>query len=482
MYDIVIIGAGVVGALVARELSKFDLKAVILEKESDVSMGASAANSSIVHAGFDAKPGTMKAKMNVLGSHMMQKICDELGVKYKNNGALVVGFSEEDNEVLRSLVKRGKENGVTGLRLLNREETKKEEPNIGAEVTCALLAPTSAIVCPYELTTAAIGNAMDNGIELKFGYRVTSIEKTGENYIISNGSEKITGRFIINCAGIFSDMVAGFVGDNSFSITPRRGEYILLDKDAGRIVSHTVFQVPSDMGKGVLVTPTVDGNLLIGPTSEDIDDKTDTETTANGMSYLRATASKSVKGIPFSSTITSFAGLRAKSYTGDFIIKEKDGFINCAGIESPGLSSSPAIAVDVIELLKKAGLVMNKKADFNGLRVKDSFFSEMSDDEKNELIRVDERYGRIICRCEGVTEGEIVRAIHTNPPALTTDAVKRRTRSGMGRCQGGFCLSKVVEIISRETSIPYDKITKKGNNSYIITGRTRGGTDEKIKI
>ena len=473
MKDVVIIGAGVIGGAVARELSKYKLDICILEKCSDVAMGATKANSAIVHAGFDAKEGTLKARMNVKGSLMMESYARELGVKYKKNGSLVVGFSEEDRVVLQELAERGKANGVHSLSVLSREEVLELEPNIGDGVSCALHAPSGAIICPYELCIAEIGNAMDNGAELKLSYEVKSIEKCGDGYKISSDSESVCAKYVINCAGVYSDKIAAMVGDRSFSVMPRRGEYMLLDKECGALVSHTIFRCPSKMGKGILVSPTVDGNLILGPTAENIENKEDRSTTAEGLSKVRLQAAEQVKGIDFGKIITSFTGLRSVGSSGDFIIKEKDGFINCAGIESPGLSSAPAIAEYVRELLEKSGAVLEAKSDFLPTRRPMHYFKDCSEEEKNAIIEKNPEYAHIVCRCEMISEGEILEAIRTNPKATDVDGVKRRTRSGMGRCQGGFCSPYVVEILAREMGVKYTDITKFGGKSFINIGKTK---------
>lgn len=475
MYDIAIIGGGVVGGMIMRELSAYNLNICMLEKENDVAVGASRANSAIVHAGFDAKEGSLKAKLNVEGSEMMKHITDELGVKYKKNGSLVVGFNAEDREMLEELLERGNKNGVKGLEIVEADRLKELEPNISDSAICALHAPTGAIVCPYELTIAAIGNAMDNGAELYLGFAVASIKNNDSLYeITSADGKKIESHCVINCAGINSDSIAEMIGDTSFSVHPRRGEYILLDKEAGGTVSHTIFKTPSKMGKGILVTPTVDGNLLLGPTSEDITDKSDKSTTADGLNLVKKQAGESVKNIPFNRTITSFCGLRAVGNTGDFIINSpRLGFINVAGIESPGLSASPAIAKYVAELLTESGMNLTKKDDFNPIRKPAHWFREASAEEKNKVIAADSTYGRIICRCEGVSEGEIREAIRTNPPAKDLDGIKRRTRAQMGRCQGGFCVPYVTEILAEELGIAYDEVTKSGVGSKINIGKTK---------
>lgn len=474
MYDVAIIGAGVVGGMIARTLAAYELKICILEKENDVAEGATKANSAIVHAGFDAKPGSLKAKLNVQGAKMMPKVCEELGVKYKNNGSLVIGFHDEDKRTIEDLLERGIQNGVDGLEILDKDELKAIEPNISDNATAALYAKTGAIVCPYELTVAAIGNAMDNGADLRTGFKVCSIKAADAGYEICSENDSIKARFVVNAAGLYADEIAEMVGDTSFKITPRRGEYILLDKECGGLVSNTVFRTPSKMGKGILVTPTVDGNLLTGPTSVDMDDKEDKSTTAEGFARIIKEACENLNCIPFNKTITSFCGLRAVGSTGDFIINSpRPGFINAAGIESPGLTSSPAIGLMVRDLLREGGLVLREKGNFNPIRKPMHAFREASDEEKNKIIKKDAAYGRILCRCEGVTEGEILEAIRTNPRPSDLDGVKRRTRAQMGRCQGGFCMPLITKLLAREMGVPCEKITKRGGNSFLITGKTK---------
>ena len=474
MYDVAVIGAGVVGGMIARTLSAYQLNLCILEKSHDVATGASCANSAIVHAGFDAKEGSLKAKLNVRGSEMMAKVCEELGVKYKNNGSLVIGFNDEDRATVESLYTRGVKNGVKNLKVLDYEELHKLEPNVSKNATCALWAPTGSIVCPYELTIAAVGNAMDNGADLKLDFEVTAINDLGDHYEILSGDSKVEAKYIINAAGLYSDAIAHMVGDNSFDVHARRGEYVLLDKENGSVVSHTIFRTPSKMGKGILVSPTVDGNLLTGPTSEDIEDKNDKSTTPAGLARLMKEAQENVDGVMYNKTITSFCGLRAVGSTGDFIINlYKDRFVNVAGIESPGLSSAPAIAEYVVSLLTDAGADLQKKADFNPIRPAAHAFREASIEEKNAIIKKDPAYGRIICRCETVTEGEILAAIRTNPKPRDLDGVKRRTRAQMGRCQGGFCSPYIVEMLAKEQNIPYEAVTKFGGASYVNVGKTK---------
>ena len=474
MYDVAIIGAGVVGGMIARELSFYNIKVCLLEKENDVATGATKANSAIVHAGFDAKEGSLKAKLNVRGSKMMPEIAKALGVKYINNGSLVVGFNEEDENTLEGLLNRGNANEVEGLRILNRNEILEIEPNIGKDVTCALYAPTGAIICPYDLAVSAIGNAMVNGAELKCNFEVTDIESKGDFYTLKSENEEVDARFVVNCAGVYSDKVARLAGDDTFDVHPRRGEYVLLDKDCGKLISHTVFVTPSKMGKGILVSPTVDGNLLLGPTAVDGEDKTDKSICPDFFSSIYSVAERSVCGIPKNKTITSFCGLRSVGSTGDFIINTpKERFVNAAGIESPGLSASPAIAEYVRELLKESGLALEKKENPITTRRSMHAFRDASREEKNLMIKQNPAYGRIVCRCEGVTEGEILDAIRINPKATDLDGVKRRTRAQMGRCQGGFCSPYIIELLSKELDLPYEKITNFGGESYVATGKTK---------
>ena len=474
MYDIVIIGAGVVGGLIARTLAKYEQKILIVDKASDVAMGATKANSAIVHAGFDAKAGSLKAKLNVRGSEMMEQVTTELGVKYVKNGSLVVAFENEREEV-EALVKRGIENGVKGVRLVEREELHKMEPNLNDDLTCALHAPTGAIVCPYELTIAAVGNAMDNGAELKLNFEVCDIKKeNGKFTVTAANGESVEAKYLINSAGLYSDKIAKMTGDCDFDVHPRRGEYMLLDRECGGFCSNTIFHTPTKMGKGILVSPTVDGNLLLGPTATDIEDKEDTKTTADGFASVISKANDNVKNLPLNKVITSFCGLRAVGSTGDFIIKMNDGVVTLAGIESPGLSSAPAIAEYVEELLLSAGMTAEKKGNYNPVRRPAHYFKSLSMEEKNEIIKKDPRYGKMVCRCESITEGEIVEALTNNPRATDIDGVKRRTRSGMGRCQGGFCSPTVVELIARELGVPFESVTKFGGNSIINYGKTKG--------
>lgn len=441
-------------------------------------MGATKANSAIVHAGFDAGEGTLKARLNVKGSEMMKQVTDELGVKYKNNGSIVIGFDDADRKTIEELYDRGRKNGVKDLKIIGKEELLRLERTASKNAICALYAPTGAIVCPYELTVAAIGNAMDNGVDLKLNFEVRKINKTENGFELYSDDGKLKAKYVVNAAGLYSDAIAAMIGDNSFKITPRRGEYILLDKECGGIISHTIFRTPTKAGKGILVTPTVDGNLLAGPTSCNVEDKENRSTTSEGFEQIIKEANEDVDGISFNKTITSFCGLRAAGSTGDFIINSPvTDFVNAAGIDSPGLSASPAIAEYIEELLKAQGLKTEKKDTYNPYRKPMHYFREASVAEKNAIIKKDKTFGRIICRCETVTEGEILEAIRTNPKPRDLDGVKRRTRAQMGRCQGGFCSPYIMDILHSELHIPYEEITKFGRGSYVIAGKTKGANN-----
>ena len=474
---VAVIGGGVVGSLIARELTKYELKVVLIEAREDMATGATGANSAIVHGGFDPVPGTLKAKLNVKGAAMMPALAEELGVTYKNNGSLVLAFSEKELEHVRKLYARGLENGVPGLSVLNAEELHALEPNLSPEAVGALRCTSAGIICPYSLAIAAAGNAADNGAELWMASPVTAIEKDGASFVLTCGEKTLQADYVVNCAGIRSDEVSRLIGDDSFTIKPRAGEYLLLDKSEGDTVSHTIFQTPNEMGKGILVTPTVHGNLLTGPTALNIGEKGNTATTREGLAFVRETAMKSVPGLNFRAVITSFTGVRSVPDQEDFIIRfsEKDPrFLQVAGIESPGLSSAPAIAPYAVALLAQAGLELTENKNFNGKRKSYHWFSSLSVEEKNAVIRENPAFGRVVCRCETVTEGEIVEAIHRAPRATTLDGLKHRLRSGMGRCQGGFCTPLLVEILARELDLSPMDVEKGAEGSNLLIGKTKG--------
>lgn len=475
MYDIVIIGAGVIGCAVARELAKYQLKTVVLEKEEDVCCGTSKANSAIVHAGFDAEPGTWKAKMNVIGSRRMEVLSKELDFPYKKNGSMVLCFDEKDFYKLEDLKKKGIENGVEGLEIITGEKIWKMEPNLSKNVKAMLYAPTGAIVCPFKLTIALAENANVNGVDFVFDTEVKNIQKIPEGYQIETTKECYETKCVVNAAGVYADVFHNMVSEKKLSIIPRKGEYCLMDKKAGNFVSHTIFQLPTAMGKGVLITPTVHGNLLAGPTAENIEDKEGVNTTGEGIAKMSKMAKLSAEELPLNMVITSFAGLRATEKGGDFVLGEifdAPGFFDAAGIQSPGLSSAPAIGEYLAESIV-GKLQAEKKDDFQPRRKDIPCVAEMPKEELKVLIEKNPLYGSVVCRCETVTEGEIVNAIHRPLGAKSLDGVKRRTRAGMGRCQAGFCAPKVMEILERELHKSPLEITKAGGKSTLLTGKIK---------
>lgn len=476
MYDVLIIGAGVIGGSIFRELTKYNLKVSVLEKENDVSMGTTKANSAIIHAGFDPNPESVVAKYNVRGNEMYEGICKELDVPFKRNGAMVVAFAEENMATLETLYKKGVKMGVKGLRLLSKEETLKKEPNLNDTVVGALYAPTSGIVCPFQYTIALFENAVSNGGELYLESEVVSIEKNdGIFFVKTKDGKEFKARYVVNAAGVYADEVHNMIAKEKFSIRPRTGEYIVFDKSQGRLFNSTIFPCPSKMGKGILVSPTVHGNLFIGPNAIDIDDKENKSTTQLGLDEIKKAANITTSKINYRESIRNFAGLRAISSTGDFIIEENDdvkGFIDVAGIKSPGLTCAPAIAEDVVKILKEAGLDLERKTNFISRR-KQVRFMDLSVDERNELIKENPQYGNIVCRCESITEGEIVDAINRSFGQISIDGVKRRCRPGMGRCQGGFCSPKVLDIIAREKNISKEDVNLDKKDSFVLLEKTK---------
>ena len=460
MYDVIIAGAGVVGCAIARELSRYRLKICVLEKETDICEGTSKANSGIVHAGFDAAPGTLKAKLNVRGTKMIQTLAKTLDFAYVNNEAMVLCFDPDQLGDLHGLYQRGIENGVPGLSILSGDEARALEPSLSEEVVGALLAETSGVVCPFEMTIAFAENAYANGAEFRLETEVQGIEREENGFAVKTSKGQFHTRMIINAAGVYADRLHNMVCEKKMTIIPRRGEYYLLDKAVGKIVERTIFQLPTKMGKGVLISPTAHGNILVGPSAENIGDKEDTATTAYGLGFVRDKASLSVRNLPLSRAITNFSGLRAVGETDDFILEYgAPGFIDAAAIESPGLTSSPAIAEYVADLVAQT-LPLEKKEHFIETRKGVVHFNELTQQEQNRLIAENPAYGTIVCRCETVTEGEILDAIERPLGATTLDGVKRRTRAGMGRCQAGFCSPRVMALLSRKLGIPLSDVRK----------------------
>ncbi len=475
MYDAVIIGGGAVGCAVARYLSRYRLSICLVERGEDVCVGTSKANSAICHAGFDAPVGSAKARFNVEGSRMMEGLSQELDFPYRRCGSLVLCFDEAELPHLRELLERGVQNGVEGLEILDRAALRALEPAVSDKAVAALWAPTGAVLCPFGMTIALAENAAANGCAFRFNTEVARIERRDGFFRLHTGGDCIDTRVVISAAGVYGDALHNQLCADKLTIVPRRGEYCLLDRTCGQLVQHTIFQLPSAMGKGVLVTPTVHGNLLVGPTAVDQPDKDRTATTAEGLRSVAETAAKSVENLPMRDVITSFAGLRAhlSGPEDDFIVGEStDGFFEAVGIESPGLSSAPAIGRYLAELAA-AKLHAAGKKDFIAQRRDMPHPREMDFASRQDLIARDPAYGQVICRCEGVTEGEIRDAIRRVPGARSLDGVKRRVRAGMGRCQGGFCGPKVMELLSRELHVPITALTKGGGESRLLAGRTK---------
>lgn len=474
-FDVIIIGAGVTGCAIARELSRYECSVLVIEKDEDVCCGTSKANSGIVHAGYDAKPGTLKAKMNIRGNEMMTSLCEELDIPFKRIGSLVVCTDESLRSGIEELYARGITNGVPDLKILESDEVRELEPNISDDVVCALYAPAAGVICPFRLNIALAECAAQNGVEFKFDTQVKNIRSDGDHWIIETSDKTYNARAVINAAGCHADDMHNLVSENKLHITPRRGDYMLLDRSLEGFVKHVIFPQPTKMGKGILVTPTVHGNTLVGPTAVDIESKDEAPVTAEGLVKVQEGAVKNVKGLPLKQVITGFSGLRAHEDGGEFILEEAEGcpgFFDCAGIESPGLTACPAIG-EYMASLVSSRLSLRQKDNWNGI-CKDVIRPfELPPEEREKLISDNPEYGRIICRCETITEGEIIDAIRRPLGAKSLDGVKRRTRAGMGRCQGGFCSPRVMDILSRELGLPLEAITKSGGNSKIVTGRTK---------
>lgn len=476
MKDVIVIGGGIIGCSVARELSKFNAEVTVLERGNDVAVGTTKANSGIVHGGYDAKPGTKKAYYNVRGNAMFDELSKELEFPFRRNGSMVLCFDESQKDGLTALYERGIQNGVPGLQIVEgNAELKRLEPYVSDNAVAALVAPSGGIVSPYEMCIAYAENAAENGVEFCFEAEVVAIQKTEDCCVVKcgDGSER-RAKVVVNCAGVYADAINNMVCEEKLHVTARKGDYVLMDKTCGYLADHTLFQLPTKMGKGILVTPTTHGNILVGPTATDVDDKDDVNTTADELNVAFDKALLTVPTLSRRNIITQFSGLRAHLDSDDFIIGESsvENFYNVAGIESPGLSCAPAIGADVAQqIAQKLNLSVND--NFHAHRKAIPQFSKLSNDEREKLIDQNPLYGKIVCRCEMVTEGEIVDAIRRPVGAKDLDGVKRRTRAGMGRCQAGFCTPRIMEILSRELSCDMQDVTKRGGNSNVVVGRTK---------
>ena len=468
MYDVTIIGGGVIGCSIARDLSRYQIRAALVEKCAEVAFGTTKTNSGIIHAGHHSSANTLKGKLVVRGNRLFDMLHQDLNFGFRRIGELVVAQDPDDLPVLKMLKEQGDEKGVPGLEIWSQERLRREEPNLSHTLRGALHAPSAGVINPYEFAFALIENAMDNGVELKTDSPVESIANKGDRFILQTPKDKITTRFVINCAGVFADRIAQMVQLNDFTIHPRKGEEYMLDKRLKGLVRRLIFPVPQKNSKGILIIPTFDGTLMVGPTAQDSDDRDDVSTTCEGSKQVFGFVRKICPSITERDTIAEFAGLRAVSNTNDFIIgpTKVKGFINVAGIQSPGLTSSPAIAEYVCEIIENEGLNLVEKDNFNPIVPGPSRFASLSVEKQQALIQKDRRFGKIICRCELVTEAEIHNAIDHG--ARTLDGIKFRSRAGMGRCQGSFCSIRCMNILANRLDEPFDSITKRGGNSWIV--------------
>lgn len=476
-YDVAIVGGGIAGTAMAMALSHYPIKVLLIDKENDIANATTMANSAIVHAGYDAMPGTLKSKYNVEGNGMFDELCETLDVPFNRIGSLVLGFSDDEMKTLYALKEQGVRAGIPGLKIIDSTEVKTMEPNVSDKVVGALYAETAGIVSPFELAIAMTENAMLNDAEVLLNFEVKDITKESDVFIIKSDDRAVTAKAVINCAGVYSDTIASMVGVNDHKITPRKGHYYVLDKGASELFHHVLFQCPTKEGKGVLITPTVHGNVLVGPDAYAVDDKEDLETEADHLQWVKKIAAKTSEVIPYDLTIRSFAGLRATPDDKDFHVGSTsvDGFYQIAGFESPGLSSIPAVEKEMTAMITAFLGVESKKQDVVNGRRKVERFAEMTPNERRKKVEEDPEYGNIVCRCEMVTEGEIVDCIHRYAGATTLKGVKKRTRPGMGRCQGGFCGPKVMEILSRELKVSPSEVVYDDLKGYVITGSTKQG-------
>lgn len=482
VFDVIIVGGGVIGCGIARELSRFRLNIIVLEQFNDVSAGTSKANSGIVHAGFDAEPGSLKAKYNIEGAKMFPELARELDFPYRKNGAMVLCFCDEDKPRLDELLRKGEENGAEGLRIIDGDEARRIEPHISEKTAYALYAPSSGIVSPYEMNIAYAENAYKNGVRFEFDTQVTGIVRSVDYFDVTcRDGRSFKGRTVINAAGVFADEINNMVCEKKLEIIARRGEYSLLDKNCGYLTDTTLFQLPTSMGKGILVAPTTHGNILVGPTAHDTRDKWNVDTTAECQNELFEKGTKSVPELDRRYVIKQYCGLRAHSVANDFEIgwSDAENFYNVAGIESPGLSAAPAVAVKVAKDVA-VRLKAEKNESFDGTRKGIFRFATATDDERRKKIAENPLYGKIVCRCENVTEGEIVDSIARPLGAVDLDGVKRRTRAGMGRCQSGFCCTRVMEILSEQLGVPFEDIKLNGNGKMVVGRLKQNGVGRPL--
>ncbi|MEW9700395.1 NAD(P)/FAD-dependent oxidoreductase [Paenibacillus sp. SI8] len=475
MYDVAIIGAGITGTSIARELSKYQLRILLLDKNNDVAGEATMANSGIIHNGHTARQGKLKGKLTLQGSRMFEDLCRELEVPFKKTDMLIVGFDEEDEKAIYELYDRAAANCIDGIRIIGREEALRIEPVLDEHVRCAMLNPGCGLIDPWELCIALAENAVCNGVELRLNAEVNDLTQTNGFFEIKTSRENYQADIVINCAGMYADKINGMTGSAPYTIEPKRGQYVVLDRSPDYKINHIISHCKTDKEKGVFLIPTISGNLMIGPDMEGVDDREGKETTASRMDHLKQSALKLSSSIPMHRTIRSFSGLKAKCSIGDFFIeesKEVEGFINVAGINNPGLTSSPAIASHVAgivgSIFTRTGNRLSTNHDFTATRSKIITFKEVPDADKTDWIRRNPAYGRIVCRCEQVSEGEINDAIHRNPGATSVKGVKKRTRASMGRCQGSYCGLRIVGLLASELNLSMDQVLYENVGSNLL--------------
>lgn len=481
MVDVAIIGAGIVGCCVAYECSRYQLKVLLLEKENDVSLGASRANTAIIHGGYDPEPESLMGKFNARGAHLSMERTKDLDVEFNQTGSLIVGFDEKDAKVIQEKYEKGLVNGVKGMKILSGDEAREREPNLSPDITIALWVPESGVINPWEFTLAHAEVAVREGVELKLNEEVKGIERKENHYLIHTQDADYEAKFVVNCAGTHSDEIHNMVAKPAFKIEATRGQYFILDRASGEIVKTVIFPCPNEFTKGTLVAPTIHQNILVGPDAEVIDDKENTATTAKGLAQVAKDATRCVPGLNLRSNIRNYAGVRANSDFGDFFLKiVAPSFLDIAVIKSPGLTCAPVLAQEGIKLLQGEGLVCKPKAQWNGTR-KVVRFKEIPEEDRAAFIAKHPDYGRVICRCETITEGEILAALKRGIPVVSIDGVKRRTGTGMGRCQGGFCAPRIMEILCRETGLKPEEVVQDKAGSTILCGPTKSTGKEEAK-
>lgn len=477
MYDVLIVGAGITGCAIARELSKYEMSVVVLEKENDVGSGATMANSAIIHSGHDPKPGTLKAKLNVLGNALYDELEKELNIPLLRTGAYLVAHGDDEEKTLQELKERAALNGVKTIDV-PLIDARQKEPNLSKTITQVVALPSTKVTFPWEVALALMENAIINGVELEKNQSIQAIEKTANGFLVTTENKTFESRYLINAAGVYAEKISSLIEtDVPYQTEPRKGEYFVIDRRAQGYMNHVIYPVPTDKGKGVLITPQVHGEILVGPTSEKTDQLDATNTTPEGLAWVRREAIKIADNIPYHQTIRTFAGLRPSIKDYDFYIqesKEAAGFIHVAGIDSPGLTAAPAIALYVKDILDSKES-FKKKASFNPFREKITPYRSLDQAGKQAAFKDDHRFGKLVCKCERVTEGDVVRAIHRPVSADSVKAVKKRTRAGAGICQGGYCEHNVIEIIAKELAIPKTSVNYYNPNTEILIRESKGG-------